>query len=235
MVRIQRFDGYSAAVEMAEGFLDAVPGVMVSEAGKFGDLISKITADLKINAGVIMSFGTGMDVMIPLVHRLVENGELKVDLNPETVALLTLTSITIAYLQEERDERARHRLERDSKSLLEELKLRGIGNGIVKKVVGCLKAVGAVAKLIMRHKGHVLTSLFEMLAYSALCVPVVSALKALVGTYHFTVDNFPNHMASLGVGLASLGAKQGIEYLRNLVDKAREGDDEGPDQMINEQ
>lgn len=234
MSRIHNFRVYSEAVGMAEDFVGALSVGMVSESGG-PSVLDKIVADLKLNAGVITSFGTGLEVLIPLVRRLIENGELKVDLTTETATMLTLTAITIAYLQEEREEKARRRLERDSKSLLEELKLRGVGNGIVKKTVGCLKAIGAVAKLLMRHRGHVLTSFFEMLGYSALCLPVINAIKSIVGTYHFTLDNFSQNMASVAMGLGSLSAKQGVEYLRALIHRRKGGADVQADKMINEQ
>lgn len=232
MVRIERFGGYSAAMGIAEEFVAAVPAAMVAESGGVRDVLSKILADLKVNAGVIMSFGTGLEVMMPLVRRLVQNGELKVDLNVENAVLLTLTALTIAYLQEEREEAARRMLDRDSRSLLEELKLRGVGNGIVKKVVGCIKAVGALARVLMKHRGHVLSSFFEMLGYTALCVPVIGAIKSVVNMHGLTLDTFPQNMASLALGLGSLGMKQGVEYIRGLADRSRRG---GGTKMINEQ
>lgn len=233
MVRIHKFNHYSTALGMAEDFAAAIHPALVSESD--GSYLSKLVDDLKLNAGVIMSFGTGLEVMIPLVRRLVENGEVRVDMNVETATMLTLTAITIAYLQEERDEKVRRRLERDSKSLLEELKLRGVGNGIVKKTVGCLEAIGAVARLLMRHRGHVLASFFEMLGYSSLCIPVINAIKSIVGAYQFTLDNFQHNMASLAMGLGALLAKQGVEYLRGLVHRRGGGEAGGEDKMINEQ
>jgi hypothetical protein len=237
MVRIHKFKAYSEAATLAGSFVGALTGdhPVYESGGDGARVLAKIVAKLKLNAGIIMSFGTGMEVLVPLVRRLIENGEIKVDLNTETATLLTLTAITIAYLQEEKEEKARRRLERDSRSLLEELKLSGVGNGIVKKTVGCIKAIGAVARLLMRHRGHVLTSFFEMLGYTALCLPVINAIKSIVGTYHFTLDNFKQNMASVALGLGALSAEQGLEYLKNLIHRKGAAPEVPGDKMINEQ
>lgn len=236
MGRVLRFGEHAMGQDLARELVEGAKGPHVLESDGDRGFVEKLFSDLRLNAGVILSFGTGLEIMLPVMRRLVQNGELRVDASVENVALLTLTAITIAYLQEEREERARRALERDSKSLLEELKLRGIGNGIVRKAVGCVRALGALAKILLRHRGHVLASLLEMLGYSALCLPVIGSVKALIGAHGLTLDNFANNMASVAVGLGALSLKNGLEYLRGLASRAKgpgdDGDEDGQDLIV---
>lgn len=108
----------------------------------------------------------------------------------------------------------------DTKTLLEELKLRGIGNGIVKKLVNCFKSIGNVLKIIFRNTPYIITGFLDMFGYTSLLLPTMNAISSLIGKYEFTLENLPMNLLTVGVGVTSLFAKNSINYLINrLKDK----------------
>lgn len=215
---ILKFEHYNQVVDMRLQFKQNFNTEIVLESEGTGTVLNSIVTDLKLNTAVIFSFGAGMELLIPIVRRLCENGEFKIDLNLQTVTLMTLTAVTIAYLEEVKEEKLRKQLEKDSKSLLEEMKLRGVGNGIIKKIVKCIKSIGSLSKLVLKHKKSIITSFFEMLGYAAICVPVLNSVNALVGKYNMTLDSFSNNISSLILGLGSLSVKNIYNW---LVDRGR--------------
>lgn len=213
-MHICRFNELSVSLDLSNDFLTSINNSTMNESDKKSDegLFNKIVRDLKLNTGIVLSFGTAMECMIPIVKKLCENGEFKIELTIENLALMTLTAVTVAYLEEAKDEN-KEQLTKDAKSLLEELKLRGIGNNLIKKLVKCFMSIGYISKLLLKHKKNIIASFFEMLGYAAICVPILNGIKAIVGNYDMTLDNFSNNMASLLLGLSSLSSKNIFKLL----------------------
>lgn len=241
---ILKYEQWGEAYDLANLFQESISKEILLESSEESkNILNNIVKYLKLNVAIIFSFGTGMELLIPIVRNLCENGELKINLTIETVAMMTLTAVTIAYLEEAKEEKLRRQLEKDSRSLLEEMKLRGVGNGIIKKIVRCIKSIGSLAKLIFRHKKTVVTSFFEMFGYAALCVPILNGLKTLVGTYQMTLDSFSHNISTLLLGIGGLSVKSIINWFSNrksqdvsteFVDSGYEADSED-DKLIKEQ
>jgi hypothetical protein len=225
-MRIYSYDDYSRALDLSNHFMKNITTDIILESDEETEeddnFLSKLTKDLKLNTALILSFGTCMELLIPIVKKLCENGEFQIELTPHNLALMTLTAVTVAYLEEEKEKGKKEKLEKDSKSMLEELKLRGIGNGIIKKLVKALMSIGYISKLIFQHKKNIVASFFEMLGYASLYVPVLNGIKAIIGDYNLTLDNFSNNIASLLLGLASLSAK----HILNMLTKATKKEDD---------
>ena len=71
-------------------------------------------------------------------------------MNIDKVVLLTTCSLSIIYLEEKKCKTPQEedQLTLDSKSMLEELRMMGLGNGIVKMIVKSLKSIKNVFNLI---------------------------------------------------------------------------------------
>ena len=106
---------------------------------------------------------------------------------------------------------------KDTSTILEELKLRGIGNGIVKKLVKCLQAIQNIIKVIFKNTSYVVGSLIEMFSYTAILIPTMNAISWWVGNYKFDIDSLPKNILSLGVGITGFLAKNGFNYLVNRI------------------
>lgn len=105
----------------------------------------------------------------------------------------------------------------DAKTLLEELKLRGIGNGIVKKMIKCFKSIGNLIKVIFKNIPFVASSIIEMFAYTSILVPTMNAISSMIGNYKMDMDTMVMNFLSMGVGITSFLAKSGFDYLINKL------------------
>jgi hypothetical protein len=173
-MKVLKFNNYSKNLDMAEYFIYCLKNPNISENNEsYKSILNKLCNDLKFNFGLITTFGTGIGLMYPIVETLIRKSKLSVELTPENIVLLTITSLSIIYLEEsdkikedkilcskcdgsgyttcdskncegceicDLEEECescmgkgyliKSEIESDIKSLLEELKLRGIGNGI---------------------------------------------------------------------------------------------------------
>ena len=101
--------------------------------------------------------------------------------------------------------------------MLAELKMRGIGNGIVRKFVKVFDSITNFFKMIFKGTPYVIDGLIDMFAYSAIMVPCMNAIHAFIGKYDITVDNIVANLLSLGAAGTALIAKQGINWLMNKL------------------
>jgi hypothetical protein len=138
-----------------------------------------------------------------------------IELTTETVVLLTIAALTIVYLEEKKDisVEEREKLTKDSKSMLEELRMRSIGDGIVKKIIKALTSVKNIFSLIGKHIGAVIGGIIDMFSYTAILIPIMNAILFLIGKYELTPDTIVQNFFSLGMGVASKIAKHGLVEL----------------------
>ena len=58
----------------------------------------------------------------------------------------------------------------------------------------------------------------DMFTYSAIAIPTLNAIDYMIGKYNMTVDTLPSNFMSLGVGITTIIAKYGINF---LIDKLK--------------
>jgi hypothetical protein len=101
----------------------------------------------------------------------------------------------------------------DAQTILEELKLRGVGNGIIRKMVECFKSIGSISKTLFKNSPYVINGLMDMLGYTGLLIPTMNAISALIGKYDLNMDTLPGNFMALGLGVTTFLAKNGFDYL----------------------
>lgn len=210
-MQILKFKQYKNSIELATDFLDLL-GSKINEDNVVNDILNKVTNDLKLNFTLITSFGTGISFMYPIIDNLIKNSKLNIDMSIENIVLLTITSISIFYL-ESRKGKVNEKLEKEVKNLLEELKLRGIGNGIVKKLTECLKALNNIFIILLKNTYKTIESFIDMFSYTSILVPILSAITTLVSKNNYNLDTFSNSFISLGIGITTLTAKHGLNWI----------------------
>lgn len=217
-MKLLRYSEHIKTIEMAEEFLSVIGNDTINESDKVNhDFITKkIINDLRLNAQLALTFGPGLKAMFPVINKLVTNMNLNIDLNAETVVLMTIAGVTIAFIEEHKESHGK-KFEKDAKSMLEELKLRGVGNGIIKKIVTCIKSIGNIFKILFKNKRHVINGFFDMFGYTALVIPIINAILYMVGKYDMNLDTLPSNFLSLGLGVTTLSAKHGLNYLIDLL------------------
>lgn len=203
-----------------------VLGPYMSNDDKFSDVSAykrvekKVLSDLKLDMKLILTFGSGIGALYPVIDVMMKNLNLSgVDINIETVVLLTIASLTIVFLEEKKfkspDEESK--LIKDSKSMLEELRMRGIGDGIVKKVIKSIQSIKNIFSIIGKHIGAVIGGVIDMFSYTSILIPIMNAILFIIGKYDMSIDNVIQNFFALGIGVSSRIAKHGLVELINKL------------------
>jgi hypothetical protein len=212
---IQRFEQYRLEQNMIEDFLN---NPLITESLSDNELIDKIKNDLKINLSFVGTFGFSIKGLYPVVEGLMKNSS--VEITSETIIMMILASLSVIYLEEAKGKNKykvsvleQEQLTKETKSLLTELKLRGVGNGLVKKLVKVLDSITNLFKLIGKHTGVVVENTIDMFAYTALLIPILNGVSYIVGAYDMNLDTLSNNLIGLGIGIVTIIAKHGIKTI----------------------
>jgi len=248
--RVLKFNELVQSQQKAEEFIREMENSNMNDSNltdtNFNKILKNLSNDLKFNIGLLTTFGTGIKFMIPIVQSLIVNKELNVELNDENLVLIAITTISIVYLQEKGNKtgnttipcpncsKSKENCEifdgrgwvkskvtrEDTKTLLEELKLRGVGNGIIKKLVKCFESIGKLFQIIFKNTQYVISGFLDMLGYTALLLPTMNAINALISRYEFNLDTLPGNLMSVGVGFSSFALKNSMDFLINKIKKS---------------
>ena len=227
-MKVLRFREYSSSEDLAQDLLEMISNPVVLESMKedpaWKQILNKVFSDLGLNYTLITTFGVGIAAMFPIIDKLIKNGSLNIEATKENILLLTIAAITITFLEEKKNSKpaieinmSDDEIKQNAQSMLEELKLRGIGNGIVKKVMKCFTSIKDIIKSLFKHSGNIVYGFVDMFAYTSFLVPIMNIFNSFIGKYDLNLDTLPNNFLSIGVGLLSLVAKNGIEFLINKI------------------
>lgn len=227
---------------------------------KIDEILSSLGRDIKFNLGLITTFGTGVKVIYPIVNTFIEKGLIKMDPTPENIVLICITALTIIYLEEKNNKSGEQNIDcelcqgkdnncpechghghvvsqvtkADAQTLLTELKMRGVGNGVVKNLVKLFNKIGDLGKTLSEGFNKLkslgitigknipvaIDGFLDMIGYVQLMVPIINAISVMMGTYILTWDNLWTNLASIGLGLTTLFARRQYQkawdYLKNL-------------------
>ena len=237
-MRVLNFEKYQLAEDLSNFIANPTILESAEKNSQIDGILKKLSQDLKFNYGLVFTFGVGVRVMYPIVEGLIKNGNLKVEATTENIVLVCIAALTITYLEESKNSAGDTEVpcdcevkksdceicngtgmikskvsKRDARTILEELKLRGIGNGIVKKMVECFKFLGSILKTLFRNTPYVINGLIDMLAYTAILVPVMNGISAIVGKYDLTIDSLMGNAAAISLGVTTFLAKYGFDWL----------------------
>lgn len=230
MAKILKYSEYdqieNIPLEIINNICNPVINESIIENSVFDKISRKLAKDLKFNLGLVFTFGTGIKMMIPIVSNLIENGTFNFELTEENIILLCITAISITYLEETSNKvgdainplgNKSYVTKKDAQTMLEELKLRGIGQGLVKKFVTSFKSIGQFFKILFKGTPYVINGLIDMFGYASLLIPCMNAISMFVGKYDISLDNIAANMVSIGIGVSSFVAKQGVSWLVNKI------------------
>ena len=222
-MKITKFQQYSLQDSMVSDFINSFDGLITeSDETEYKKIQKRVISDLRLNGNLSLTFGAGIQALYPVVNKLMTNMKISsIEVTPDKVVLLTICAFTIVYLEEKKfkDGKEEDVLTKDSKSMLEELKMMGIGNGIVKKVVKLFKSITGIFNLIGKHLKSVVKGFVDMFAYTAILIPIMNGILYIVGKYDLNVDSFLENFAALTMGVGTLIAKNGII---SIIDKLKD-------------
>lgn len=234
--------------QMSQSFVKHIQNYQLNESDNQSSVVDSIlkglSKDLKFNYALVFTFGTGIKAMFPIVENLIKNENINIDLTTENIVLLTLASLAITYLEESNNSGGDKKIpcqcdpkpkdckicsgsgmvdsvvaKEDARTILEELKLRGIGNGIVRKVVACFKSVGKFLRMLFRNSTYVISGLIDMLGYTMILMPTMNAISAVVGEYNLNLDTLPGNLLSIAAGVGTFLTKNIFNFLVNKIKK----------------
>ena len=220
MNRIKRYNEYSDQESMVQDFLNSLTLINEnSDGSEYVGIWDSISKDLKLNIRFIATFGTGINSFYPVVDKMMKNMNISSGITVEHVVLLTICALSIIYLEEKKFKSSKEGddITTYSKSMLEELKMMGIGNGIVKMVVKSIKSIKNIFNLIGKHIGSVVGGVIDMFAYTSLLIPIMNGVGYMVGKYDLTPETAIQNLVGIGVGLGTIVAKHGITHILDKI------------------
>lgn len=236
-MKVLRYGEYSLYDSMITHFFDNFSDPVISESSSSSEIskiLKSLQKDLKFNFILVTKFGFGVTSLYPIVEKLIKNGSLNIELTPENIVLMSLASLSIAYLDESSDGTCKcgdkkedcmkclklDVSKNDVRNILEELKLKGIGNGIIKKLGICMKSISSIARSLFEKTPYIIRGIVDMIGYTSLLVPTMNAISAIIGKYDLNLDTLPGNLVSIGVGIVSFVTKYGIDkFIDRLKNK----------------
>lgn len=205
---------------MANDFINSFDNLIIEDhkKSKYKGLFDKITSDLKLNVSYVGLFGAGITVFYPIVEKLMMRIS-DIEITDETVILSTICAASIIYLEEKKSKNVKEEDEitMDSKSMLEELKMKGVGNGIIKKLIKAFQAIKNIFSIIGKHIGALIGGFVDMFAYVAIMIPILNAIQFIIGKYDLNLDTIVQNFIGLSIGVGTLIAKHGIIDIINRL------------------
>jgi len=228
--------------QMAEDLSNFIANSPINESDnkntEIDGILKKLSQDLRFNYGLVFTFGVGVRVMYPIVEGLITNGVLKIEPTMENIVLISIAALTITYLEESKNKVGDSEIpcdckskskdckkcggsgmiksvvsKQDARTILEELKLRGIGNGIIKKMVVCFKFLGTILKDLFKNTPYIINGLIDMLAYTSILIPAMNGISAIVGKYDLTIDTLIGNSSAILLGISTFLSKYGFDWL----------------------
>lgn len=220
MSKIYKVEEYSRFEKLTLDFLESIDNDIIIENQKSDDndkLVKKIIKDLKLNFNLVGIFGSGIGAFYPIVTSLLS--DMSIEVTQEVAVLSTICATTIIYLEESKIKyfEKRKKLVKDSKTLLEELKLRGVGNGIIKKLITAFHSIKNIFSIISKHLGAVITGFIDMFSYTSILIPVMNAIYFVIDKYDMNLDNILSNFAGLALGITTIAGKHFIIDIINKI------------------
>lgn len=221
-MKVKRFNDYYYE-QLAEEFFNSFDELVIeSDDSNWKKISNKIISDLKLNMRFVGTFGTGITAFYPIVDAIMKNTPISIEKTDEIVVMMTITAFTILYLEEKKfkDSEEEETLIKESKSLLEELKLRGVGNGVVKKLIKSFKSIKNIFYIISKRLGAIVDGFIDMFAYTSLLVPIMNGILFLIHKYELNLDTMIENFIGLSVGVGTIITKHVlVDLLKKLKDK----------------
>jgi len=216
-LRSEGFDS-DEIFQVLDDFIPKEEDDIEEDLSTYKSIEKKVISDLKLDSKLVLTFGAGIGALYPVVSQMMQNMSLGVEISKQTVVLLTIASITIVYLEEKKVKPEEEEiLTKDSKSMLEELRMHGIGDGIVKKVIKALSGINNIFSTIAKHLGAAVGGIIDMFAYTSILIPIMNAIMTVIGLHKMSVDDVIANFFMLSVGVATRIAKHGlVEILDRL-------------------
>tara|TARA_X000000368_G_scaffold319349_1_gene256544 strand:+ start:263 stop:1030 length:768 start_codon:yes stop_codon:yes gene_type:complete len=217
-MNIKNFNQYKNDLMILNDFLDnSESPINEIDSSSIKKIVDDILNDLGINLKFVSTFGFAISGFYPIIEGLMRNMKLtSVELTPNNIVMITLTALSVIFLEERESrlsDKEKLKLEKETKSLLTELKLNGIGNGIIKSLKKSLMSIKNLFNIILKHSGKAIESVVDMFAYTSLLIPVLNSVNYIIDKYDLTMDTLVYNLSGIAMGVLTLIVKHGVKYI----------------------
>lgn len=222
MIKIYKISEYNNIFKLVEDFSEYLNNESKLEKDnnfkKNENILNKIIKDLNLNFNMLDFLGSGLLIFSNITKSLFKG--LNIELTDEVVVLSTVCAITIMYLDFIDDVEKRNKLVTDSKNQLEELKLRGVGNGIIKKLIKAFESIKNFFTIISKDINIKIESFFDILLDNPTLKHTINSISFVIDKNNITLENIVDSFSNLNSGITTNFGKQIInDVLINLSNK----------------
>lgn len=231
MKNIMTAEDFFRSDEMTNEFIIKLESNLILESNNDGEnykeilnLFKKIKKDFKLQLEIVGYYGTGIGSLYGVVEAIINNSQITV--SKEAIVLAITCALTIIYQQERENTfyKDKLKIKSDCKYLLEELKLKGIGNGIIKKLISIFTIIKNFFKLIFKKTTLIIINFIDLFSYVSILIPTMNAIAYIVVKYNLTLDSFILNIKSILLGIGGLITKNIIQSLLNKLEETDELD-----------
>lgn len=208
---------------------------------------SGVKGDIKLNFNLIGTFGAGIGALYPIVDSLIASKMPNIDTRTVvllTIAAVYLIVLEEKKHSKGDDDGNRKQMIAEMKAVLSELQLAGFPNAntgsksgsdnpVLSKVVHCLRAINKIygvfvrglkkirkidtLDFFIRAGASLRTGFIDMIGYTAMLVPVMNGINAIIGIYNMDFDSFLSNIGMFASGITALIAKHGLGFLMDKL------------------
>lgn len=211
MIKIKNFENYNS--EIGNSKIDYKNNGLDEE---YQVIKKELIKDLKIDLKLLNNFENSIDILIPFVKNILKNTK-NIEVNKQNTVLTSISISFIIYLEKEKNN-DEEKLTKVSKSLLEELRLRGIGNGIIKDIIKSLDIIKNLIAFFYKYfKKDIITftQLFSLKNIDC----AFHNISSIVSEYDMSIENINQNFNNIITGNSSVILKKDIIKLLDCFEE----------------
>ena len=166
------------------------------------NILKDTLKDLKINTGILFTFGVGMGALMDPVDRLLSNSGFS--LNEKEILLLLITSISIIIKDS------------NANKLLDEVKEKGLVealNGVGEFLINTKKLINNISSKVI----GVTYSLLDILGFALLLNPTMNIVNDIISDENITSSDTNRLLSGAAFATAVYGLKSVMSKIKNKI------------------
>jgi hypothetical protein len=166
------------------------------------NILKDTLKDLKINTGILFTFGVGMGALMDPVDRLLSNSGFS--LNEKEILLLLITSISIIIKDS------------NANKLLDEVKEKGLVealNGVGEFLINTKKLINNISSKVI----GVTYSLLDILGFALLLNPTMNIVNDIISDENITSSDTNRLLSGAAFAAVVYGLKSVMSKIKNKI------------------
>ena len=192
-------------LELSEDFIKILSNSKIIESNLIENSFT-----IKLNALNKITEFKAFNSLVNIVEALIAEGNIQITVNKSNIELFLVAAIAVCINEENNYvffNCNKLNFESEIKNVLEELKLRGIGNGLVKMLSDVIKSIFNLYKIVYNKKTNTIIDIFNN------NIVFFDSIAILIKKYHFNMNNIIDNFNSISLGISTMIKKYGLDYI----------------------